>query len=98
MSFLFNEIDFNKALKETSRNLRTKKRNLKKTSGEIGKPRFILAKPKKGEAQLTITARMTKSDCSFRIINSKDVFKTYSEIPTDNDQEIKKVPNGDNGG
>lgn len=39
---------------------------------------------------------MSKCDGSFRIINSKDVVKTYSDIPTDHDQEIKKVPNGDN--
>lgn len=39
MSFLFNEIDFNKALKENSRHIREKKKsNNKKVNIDNGKP------------------------------------------------------------
>lgn len=38
MSFLFNEIDFNKALKENSRHIREKKKSSKKVNTDNGKP------------------------------------------------------------
>lgn len=62
MSFLFNEIDFNKALKENSKNIRVKKQISSKNKDVDSKPKFFLAKVKKGEMTLTVTARLTKFD------------------------------------
>lgn len=80
MSFVFNEIDFQKALKENSRYMRTKKKSSKKQLPESEKNVFSLAKPKKGEVTLTITARMTKMDGSYKIVKAEELMKNFEDI------------------
>lgn len=72
MSFVFNEIDFNKAIKENTRYLRNTKKT-KKNQTETKKTKFTFNKPKKGEMSLTITARMMKMSGSHRIVKSSDM-------------------------
>ena len=70
MSFIFNELDFNKALRENQRFIREKKKTPKKSNQLNGTSKFILFKPKKGDLVLTITARMSKLDGSSKIVKS----------------------------
>ena len=77
MSTSFKEIDFNKALKERHRNERSKNKTKKETQKS---EHFIFAKPKKGEIQLSLTARLVKIDGSNRIVKAEEVYKNLSEI------------------
>lgn len=53
----------------------------------------MLARPKKGEVTLTVTARMMRIDGSSRIIKAEEMIKNYVEIPTDLDERKEKSEN-----
>lgn len=57
MSFLFKEIDLNKAIKDNMKEERIKYKKQDKNTKDSNK-NFQLSKPKKGDLQLTITARL----------------------------------------
>ena len=57
---------------------------------------FAFCKPRKGEINLTITARMVMFDGSNRIISSEEAYKTYNDIkrvPKDKNIALLKMSN-----
>ena len=78
MSFLFNELDFTKAIKENMKNIKYLKKQKEKKKLKI--KNSYPYKPKKGEYNLTITARLRPYDGRNRIISSEEVYKSMNDI------------------
>ena len=90
MSFLFKEIDLNKAIKDNVKEERIKYKKQDKTTKESNK-NFQLNKPKKGELQLTISARILKFEASNRIVSQDEVFKSLEDVTSKIKNNIKKI-------
>ena len=79
MSFLFNEIDFSKAIRENQKTIRLLKKHKEKKRNHFQNS-YHPSKPKKGEINLTITARLRPYDGRNRIISSEEVYKEMKDI------------------
>jgi len=80
MSFHFHDIDYNKALKENEKQLKSQKTQVKKVIADNVSVDTRVVKPKKGEIPLVFTARMTEFDNYHRTASKDKAFIYFSDV------------------
>lgn len=79
MSFHFYDIDYNRALKDNERQLRSQKVQGKKNADNVSVDTRVV-KPKKGEVPLVFTPRMTEFDNHHRVAAKDNAFIYLSDV------------------
>lgn len=93
MSFIFQDLDYFKEIQNHKKNVQFRKKNKNNSKKVIS---FAFCKPRKGEINLTVTARMVFFDGSNRIVSSEECFKTFNDIkrvPKDKNIALLKMSN-----